>query len=72
MQNEAATIKLKDETKNDPHFQNYQSRWFAPYVMYFDFESLIRPVATCSNTSDRSSSDIIEKHEPCGFCLVVI
>ena len=72
MQNEAAAIKLPDETKNELQFQNYQSRWFAPYVMYFDFESLIRPVATCSNTSDRSSSEIIERHEPCGFCLVVI
>ena len=72
MQNEAATIKLPDETKNDLQFQNYQSRWLAPYVMYFDFESLIRPVATCSNTSDRRSSEIIERHEPCGFCLLVI
>ena len=43
MKNEAAAIKLPDETKNDLHIQNYQSRWFAPYVMYFDFESLIRP-----------------------------
>ena len=41
MQNKAATIELPDETKNDLQFQKYQSRWFAPYVMYFDFESLI-------------------------------
>ena len=72
MQNEAAAIKLPDETKNDPQFQNNQSRWFAPYVMSFEFESLIRPVATRSNTSGRSSSETIERHEPCGFCLVVI
>ena len=72
MQNKAAFIKLPDETKNDLHIRNYQSRWFAPYVMYFDFETLIRPAATCYHTSDRSSRDIIERHEPCGFCLVVI
>ena len=40
--------------------------------MYFDFDSLIKPVATCSNTSDRSSSKIKERHELCGPCLVVI
>ena len=61
LQNEAATTKLPDETKNDPQFQSYQSRLLAPYVLYFDFESLIRSVATCSNTSDRSSSEIIER-----------
>ena len=29
MQNEVATIKLPDETKNDLQFRNYLSRWFA-------------------------------------------
>ena len=72
MQNEAATIELPVETKNDLQVQNYQSKWFAPYVMSFDFESLIEPVATFSNTYDKTSSEIIEKYETCGFCLVVI
>ena len=72
MQNEAATVKLPDQTKNDLQIQNYQPRWFAPNVKYFEFESVFKPVATCSNTSDRRSSVTIERHEPCGFCLVVI
>ena len=71
-QNEAATIKLPDETNNLLEFTNYQSRWFAPYVIYFDFESLIKPLATCSSSAAVSSSEIIEQHEPCGYCLVVI
>ena len=50
IRNEATTIKLPDETKNYLQFGIYQCRWFAPYVMYFDFESLTKPVATCSNT----------------------
>ena len=40
--------------------------------MYFDIESLIKPVATCSNTCDRSSNGIFERHDFCVFCLVVI
>ena len=63
MQNEAANVKLSDETKNGLKFQTYQSRWFALYVMYFDFESLIKPVATYSNTSDRRSSKSSGRHE---------
>ena len=31
------------------------------HFMYFDFESLIIPVVTCSNTSDRISNEIFER-----------
>ena len=49
MRNEAATIQLTDEKRSILQFENYQSRWFASYVMYFDFDLLNKLVATCSN-----------------------
>ena len=36
MQNEAATFKPPDVAKNNLRVQNYQTRWFAPLVMFFD------------------------------------
>ena len=40
--------------------------------MFIDFESSNKPLAACSNTSDRISNEIIARYEPCGFCLTVI
>ena len=71
MKNEVVPIKLPDKTEIYLHYQNYLSRWFTPYVMSFDFESLVKPVATCSNTADRNSNDIKERHEFCRFFLAV-
>ena len=70
-EHEAANIKMPEIENSKLFFTNYQSKWFVPFVVYFDFESLIKPVQTCSNSSEVSSSNIIEIHEPCGFCVVV-
>ena len=40
--------------------------------MYFDFESFLRPVSTCSLNENVSSSSTIEIHETCGFALTVV
>ena len=44
-----------------------------PHLMFcFDFESLIKPVASCVNASDGIFIKISDKHGPAGFCSVVI
>ena len=41
-------------------------------MIYFDFESLKKPVDSFQNNVIYSSTGVIEVHQPCGFCLVVI
>ena len=30
-------------------FKNFQALWYAPIVIYFDFESFLNPLTTCMN-----------------------
>ena len=53
-------------------FKNFQARYFAPVVLYFDIESLLLPIENAQNDPDKCSMDKIEKHEPSGYCLVAI
>ena len=53
-------------------FKNYQALWYAPFVVYFDFESFLNPVTTCMNNPQISSSRVLEKHEPSGYSMVAI
>ncbi len=69
---DVATIVKPTEEKKKLVFSNYQARWFVPLVIYFDFESILKPVSTCSNSLTRSGTDTIELHNPPGlaFCVV--
>ena len=40
-----------------------------PFVIYFDFESLLEKINTCHNDPEKSSASKINKHTPSGFCL---
>ena len=53
-------------------FKNFQALWYAPIVVYFDFESFLNPVTTCMNNPQISSSRVLEKHEPSGSSMVAI
>ena len=53
-------------------FKNFQALWYAPIVVYFDFESFLNPVTTCMNNPQISSSRVLEKHEPSGYSMVAI
>ena len=68
LHNEPAIIKMPTEGKNKVKFSNYKARWFAPLTIYFDLESLIKPLAQCCQESQ--NTETVELHQPCGFCLV--
>ena len=70
LQHEPALVKMPTPEKNKLKFKNFGARWFAPVVIYFDLESIIKPVAGCQNANQ--SSSITEIHQPSGFCLVGI
>ena len=69
-----AVVKMPSPENNLYKFYNWSGTWFAPFVIYFDFESFLRPIPLTETptSSSSSSTNTIEVHEPCGFCLTVI
>ena len=66
-----ATIKMSGDDKNSFGFKNFKARWFAPFTIYFDFESFLMPVSSCPVNPDASSTEVIEQHIPSGFVLTL-
>ena len=63
---------MPEPSKNKLKFENYTARWFSPFVIYLDLESLIVPISTAKSNPSISGTVAIEKHEPCSYCLIVI
>ena len=40
-----------------------------PFVIYFDFESLLEEIDTCCNDPEKSSTTKTNKHTPSGYSL---
>ena len=70
--NAPAVIHMPSSNQNSYNFTNLSATCFVPLVIYFDFESFLRPVSGCRATSSRAFTQIKEIHEPCGFALTVI
>ena len=71
-ENAPAVVRLPAPRKNLYKIKNLAATWFVPSVIYFDFESFLCPVAGYTSHGKNSCTRVIEKHEPCGFSLVVI
>ena len=63
---------MPGDVKNSFRFKNFKARWFAPFTIYFDFESFLMPVSSCPANPDASSTEVIEQHIPSGFVLTLI
>ena len=70
LHNEPAIINLPTEQRNKVKFINYKARWFAPIVIFFDLESVIRLLAQCCQERQNTQTLALELHEPCECCLV--
>ena len=67
-----ARTDMPKQGKNKMPFTNYHKQMKAPYVVYADFECLVRKIATCEPDSKHSFTVKTEKHEPCGFSYLVV
>ena len=65
-------ITMLDTTKNKVAFDNFSARWFSPFVIYLDLESLLVPVQTVKNNQNVSGTVALEQHFPCSYCLLDI
>ena len=54
------------------YFKNYHKQMKAPYVVYADFESLVKKIATCEPDNEKSFTIKTEKQEPCGFSFLIV
>ena len=53
-------------------FKNFQNSEKAPFVIYADFESLIKHMHNCNPDPNKSYTKKIQKHEPVGFTYYII
>ena len=70
--NPSAVIRMPKTSNNLYKFNHWSATWFAPLVIYFDFESILKPVASCPARSESTSNRSIEIHVICGFLIAVI
>ena len=59
---------MPTEVKNHITFKNHQNQMPFPYVIYADFESIIKPKT--EKAGDKS--ELTSEHEACGFGFQVV
>ena len=53
-------------------FTNFHKQMKVPYVVYADFECVLRKIDSCEPSPDASFTVKTEKHEPCGFSYMAV
>ena len=64
--------EMPKEGENKMAFKNFYKQMKSPYVVYADFECVLKKIATCEPDSKKSLTVKTEKHEPCGFSYVIV
>ena len=72
LKHEPAEVIMPSEEDKEVHFQKVEAKVFAPFVMYFDMESILKPVQHVLGNPEQSMTTPLERHVPCSYCLVVI
>ena len=65
-------ITMPKPGKDTHRFKNLTSSWNVPRVIYFDLESLLLPVYGPQPDPEKSSTQTLEIHQPCGYALAVV
>ena len=63
---------MPKEGENKMTFMNHHKQMKAPYVVYADFECVLRKIEGCEPAPNSSYTVKTEKHEPCGFLYMVV
>ena len=68
-------IEMPEEGKNILLFSNYHKQMKKAYVIYADFEALVRKILGCERGPEREQTSNTEKtelHEVCGYSYIVV
>ncbi|XP_071055118.1 uncharacterized protein [Onthophagus taurus] len=58
--------------QNILEFNNYKFTQMAPFVIYADFESILKPIDHCEPHSSKSFTEKIEMHQPYSFAYYIV
>ena len=64
--------EMPKEGENEMSFTNFYKQMKAPYVVYADFECVLRKISSCKPDNKHSFTVKTEKHEPCGFSYMIV
>ena len=64
--------EMPKQGENKMAFKNFYKQMKAPYVVYADFECVLKKIDTCGPDNKKSFTIKTEKHEPCGFSYFVV
>ena len=68
-------IEMPEEGKNTLSFQNHHKQMKAPFMIYLDFEALVRKIPGCERGPESRQKSYTEKtewHEACGYSYMVV
>jgi len=68
-------IEMPEEGKNTLYFQNHKKQMKMPFMVYADFEALVRKIPGCKHGPERESKKATQKterHEACGYSYMVV
>ena len=63
--------EMPKEGENKTSFTNHHKQMKEPYVVYADFECILRKIHGCEPSPEASFIIKTEKHVPCGFSYIV-
>ena len=64
------SVKIEMPTRNPiVEYSNGQHQFKVPFIMYADFESILKPIQGASNNPNQSSTRGVNVHTPSGWCL---
>ena len=63
---------MPKEGQNKMSSTNHYKQMKVPYVVYTEFECVLRKNHICEPDKKQSSTVKTEKHEPCGFSYLVV
>jgi len=64
--------ELPKEGENKMAFKNHHKQMKLPYVVYTDFECILKKMQGCEPSPEKSFTVKTEKHEPCGFAYIIV
>ena len=68
-------IEMPEEGKNTLSFKNHHKQMKVPFVIYADFEALVRKIPGCKRGPESKQKSFTEKtewHQACGFSYIVV
>ena len=66
-------IVMPEEGENILSFQNFKKQMKMPFIIYADFEALVRKIESCERERMQTSyTEKTERHEACGYSYLVV